>query len=45
MFSLKLLDSGSGRIIPAMWHGVEENPGVFIPETYAENGLYLYAAL
>ena len=32
-FSLMCLDPGSGRQIPAIWHGARGNPGVFIPET------------
>ena len=27
------LEPGSGRIIPAIWHGAGAYPGVFIPET------------
>ena len=33
LFSLKCLHPGSGRKIPAIWHGAGVNPGVFIPET------------
>ena len=33
LFSLKCLDPGSGRKIPATWHCTGANPGVFIPET------------
>jgi hypothetical protein len=28
------LDPGSGRKIPAIWHGASANPGVFILEIY-----------
>ena len=29
LFSLKCLDPGSGRKIPAIWHGAGANPGVY----------------
>ena len=33
LVSLKCLGPGSGRKIPAIWHGAGANPGVFVPET------------
>ena len=33
LVSLKCLDPGSGRKIPAIWHGAGANLSVFIPET------------
>ena len=33
LLSLKRLDPGSGRKIPAIWHGAGAYPSVFIPET------------
>ena len=33
LFSLECLDPGSGRKIPAIWHGTGAYTGVFIPET------------
>ena len=33
LFCVKCLNPGSGRKIPAIWHGAGANPGVFIPET------------
>ena len=32
-FSVRYLDPGSGRNIPAIWHGFGAYSGVFIPET------------
>ena len=32
-FFLEFLDPGSGRNIPAKWHGAGAYPGIFIPET------------
>ena len=39
LFSLKCLDPGSGRKLPAIWHGDMENPGVtLIQKSSTENG-------
>ena len=47
LLSLKCLDPGGGRKIPAKWHGASAYPSVLVPETYpsTNNGMILLPAI